>query len=204
MTLNYVRCAPLIFAAGISCAAPMQAKSPSTPLTAVVLPDGPYSQVAVREMGREAAHILKRSGLALRWRVGAPAQSVNGLLVVVKLLGRCDMDGSPAFLVPGPLGWSSAVDGTILPFSDLACDNIRGAVQTAISDGNVVRGNVLLGRAMGRVLAHEVYHIVADTSQHSHDGVTRAALSPRELTSGELQMQRSESRAMESGLSRGR
>jgi hypothetical protein len=182
----------------------MQAKSPSTPLTAVVLPDGPYSQVAVREMGREAAHILKRSGLALRWRVGAPAQSVNGLLVVVKLLGRCDMDGSPAFLVPGPLGWSSAVDGTILPFSDLACDNIRGAVQTAISDGNVVRGNVLLGRAMGRVLAHEVYHIVADTSQHSHDGVTQAALSPRELTSGELQMQRSESRAMESGLSRGR
>ncbi len=204
MTLNYVRCAPLIFAAGICCAVAMQAKSPSTPLTAVVLPSGPYSQVAIREMGREAAHILKQSGLSLHWRVGAPSQSVNGLLVVVKLLGRCDMDGSPAFLVPGPLGWSDAVNGTILPFSDLACDNIRGAVQAAITDGNVARGNVLLGRAMGRVLAHEVYHIVADTSEHSRDGVTQAALTPRQLTSGELQMQRSESQAVESGLSRGR
>jgi hypothetical protein len=208
MTLNYVCCAFLIFCAAASGAGPTQARpfsaSLSIQLTAVVLPDGQYSQVAVREMGREAAHILKQSGLSLRWRVGAPAQSVNGLLVVVKLRGRCDMDGSASFLVPGPLGWSDAVNGTILPFSDLACDNIRGAVQSAISDGNVVRGNVLLGRAMGRVLAHELYHIVADTSQHSRGGVTQAALTPRQLTSGDLPMQRAETEAVASALSRGR
>jgi hypothetical protein len=153
-------------------------------------------------MSREAGRILKHSGLSLRSRLGAPPQAVSGLLIVVKLVGNCDMDGSPAYLEPGPLGWAHEVNGTILPFSDLACDNLRGAVEAAIADGNPVRGNVLLGRAMGRVLAHELYHIVADTPQHGHEGVAQAALSPRELTSGSLELKTSELSAVESGLGR--
>ena len=127
-----------------------------------------------------------------------------GLLVVVKLVGQCDMDGSPAYLQPGPLGWAHAVNGVLLPFSNLACENLRGAVQSAISGGNMTRGNVLLGRAMGRVLAHELYHIVADTSVHGRDGVTQAALTPRQLTSGQLDLSPSEVSAVETGLDRSR
>jgi len=205
MTLNYVRCAPfLMLCAAIFAAAPVRALQPSTPVTAVVLPDGPYSKLAVREMGREAANILKQSGIAFHLRVGAPPQAIGGLLVVVKLMGRCDMDGSPAHLVPGPLGWANAVNGTVLPFSDLACENLRGAVQSAIGDGNELRPNVLLGRAMGRVLAHELYHIVAGTSGHGSDGVTQASLSPRELTSGQLELKKSDVEAVQMGLFRAR
>jgi len=204
VTLNYVRCAPYLFCAAISCAASLPDSQPSSQVTVVVLPDGRYSKVAIREMGREAGHILKQSGVSLRWHVGAPAQAVSGLLIVVKLVGRCDMDGSPAYLEPGPLGWAHEVDGTMLPFSDLACDNLRGAVESAIADGNLLRGNVLLGRAMGRVLAHELYHIVADTSEHGRDGVAQAALSPRELTSGPLEFKASELSLVQSGLGRAR
>ena len=186
----------------MACASPRATQS--TPVTAVVLPDGKYSKVAVHEMGREAAHILKQSGVSLRLRVGAPSQAVNGMLVVVKLVGHCDMDGSPAFLEPGPLGWAHEVKGSVLPFSNLACDNLRGAVEAAMSDNNQIRGNVLLGRAMGRVLAHELYHIVADTADHSREGVTQAALTPRELTSGDLELLPSATALVESGLSRGR
>ena len=205
MTLNYVRCAPCsLFCAAIFCAVPLFAAQPPTPVTAVVLPEGRYSEVAIREMGREAAHILKQSGVSLRWRIGVPAQAISGILIVVNLVGRCEMDGSPAFLVPGPLGWSHEVDGTMLPFGDLACDNLRGAVQAASRDGSAPGGNVLLGRAMGRVLAHELYHIVADTSEHGRKGVAQAALSPRELTSGLLELQPCEVAAVQSGLSRAR
>jgi hypothetical protein len=187
--------------AAIFCAAPLKASQPSpTPVTTVVLPDGRYSKVAVREMGREAAHILKRSGIALRSRVGVPPEAVSGLLVVVKLVGHCDMDGSPAFFEPGPLGWAHEANGTMLPFSDLACDNLRGAVEAAIADGNPLRANVLLGRAMGRVLAHELYHIVADTSAHGRDGIAQAALTPRELTSGQLELRPSDLEAIQAGL----
>jgi hypothetical protein len=198
VTLNHVRCASFL----ILCAGPVLAVQPPTPLTAVLMPDGRYSPVAIREMGREAAHILKQSGVALHWDLAKPAQVFNGLLVVVKLRGLCDMDGSQAFLVPGPLGWSHEVNGAVLPFSDLACDNIRGAVHAAMLAGNQLRGNVLLGRAMGRVLAHELYHIVADTSEHGEEGLAQAALSPRQLTSGLLELEPSEVAAMRSGLLR--
>jgi hypothetical protein len=205
VTINYVRCAPaLILCAAIFSAAPASPGQPSTSVTAVVLPDGQYSKAAIREMGREAAHILKQSGLSLHWHIGIPAQSVNGMLVVVKLVGHCDMDGSPAFLVPGPLGWSHAVDGAMLPFTNLACDNLRGAVESSGTGGSALAGNVMLGRAMGRVLAHELYHIVADTSAHGHDGVAQAALTPRELTSGPLELGRVESSAVQNGLLRAR
>jgi len=203
VTLNYVRYAPcLILSAAIFSAAPVWASEPSTPVTAVVLPQGQYSKIALREMGREANHILKRSGVSLRWHIGVPERAVNGLLVVVKLVGRCDMDGSPAFLVPGPLGWAAEEDGTILPFSDLACDNLRGAVESAIVGGNPLRSNLLLGRAMGRVLAHELFHIVTDTPGHGRGDVTQASLTPRELTSGPFELRPSEATAFQTGLAR--
>jgi hypothetical protein len=41
---------------------------------------------------------------------------------------------------------------------------------------------------MGRVLAHELYHIVANTAEHGDEGVTQTALSARELTSGQLEL----------------
>ncbi len=211
MTLNYVRCAlcflfcTTMFSAAISCAATVGAGQPptliSTPITAVLLPDGRYSKVAIGEMVREAARIVKHTGVSLHLQVGSPAQPVSGLLVVVKLVGRCDMDGSPVWPRPGPLGWSHKVNGTVLPFSDLACDNIRGAVQSAMAEGNHLRANILLGRAMGRVLAHELYHIVADTSEHGRDGVAQATLSPRQLTSGLLELEPPEVAAVQYGLS---
>jgi hypothetical protein len=196
VTLNSVRSAfALIF-----CAVPVLAGQ----VTVVVLPEGRYSRAAIREMGREAAHILKKSGISLEWQIGEPAQAVDGLLVVVKLQGRCDMDGPPAFLVPGALGSTHESDGVILPFSDLACDNIRGAVYSAVLTGRQVRGNILLGRAMGRVLAHELYHILASTADHGGGGVTQTALSGQELTSGQLELQRADVEAIQSGVRLGR
>jgi hypothetical protein len=164
------------------------------------MPQGRYSELAVREMNREAGRILKSSGIALHSRIGPPPEAVPGLLVVVKLVGQCDMDGSAAYLEPGPLGWSHEVNGDIIPFSDLACENLRGAVQAAIAGGNPLRANVLLGRAMGRVLAHELYHIVGDTEAHAREGVAQAALTPRELTTGQLDLLPADVAAVEKGL----
>ena len=57
---------------------------------------------------------------------------------------------------------------------------------------------------MGRVLAHELYHIVADTSVHGRDGVAQAAFTPRQLTSGPLELGASEVTAVQNGLGRAR
>ena len=39
----------------------------------------------------------------------------------------------------------------------------------------------ILGRALARVIAHEIYHIVADTTEHEEAGLAKAQLSAREL-----------------------
>ena len=204
MTRYYVRSALALIFCSFPLLAAQPLPQPLTQLTAVIFPDGRYSRVAIGEMGREAAHILKNSGVSLYWHVGQPTQAMNGRLVVVKLVGRCEMDGSPAFLVPGPLGWSHESDGVVLPFSDLACDNLRGAVQSALLAGSQIRGNYLLGRAMGRVLAHELYHIVADTAHHGEAGVAQGALTARELTSGQLELRPSEVQAIQNNLRQAR
>jgi hypothetical protein len=57
---------------------------------------------------------------------------------------------------------------------------------------------------MGRVLAHELYHMVADTDEHGEDGVAQPALSARELTSGQLELRPSDVAAIQSGLRQAR
>jgi hypothetical protein len=194
--LHYVSCTLAV----VLCAGPVLAAPPPTPITAVLLPDGRYSEMAIREMGHEAAKILKHSGVALRWHLGPSTQVMDGLLVVVELRGQCEMGGPSEAPKSSALGWSHEVDGKMLPFSDLACDNIRSAIQSPSLPQNHVQANILLGRAMGRVLAHELYHVVADTADHGENGVAQPALSARELTSGQLELRPPDEAAIQSGL----
>jgi len=204
MTLHYVSCtlSLVLGAASVFAGSPTAVTVGSLPtaVTAVLMPDGPFSPMAIHEMGREAAGILKHSGVVLHWSFGPSVQVSDGLLIVVRLRGRCEADGPSAVMKAGALGWSHEVDGAMLPFSDLACDNIRGAIQSTDRHENPIQANVLLGRAMGRVLAHELYHIVADTAEHGEDGVAQPALSGRDLTSGQLELRPSDVEAIQSGL----
>lgn len=163
---------------------------PATPvtLTVAVLPQAPYAPAVIQEMTREVASILKRSGLRLKWHIGFGPQVFDEPLAIVKLTGTCSMDSPVTSGKPGPLGWTHSVDGELLPFSALACDNIRRAIQSEMREEDRARGNVLLGRAMGRVLAHELFHIVAATKEHTGAGVSQAALSPAELLSDRLEL----------------
>jgi hypothetical protein len=124
----------------------------------------------------------------LEWHLDTAEQVFMEPLAVVRLLGTCGMDMRPgAAGKPGPLGWTDAADGTLLPFSELACDRIRSAVESVMRLDDRVRGNELLGRAMGRVLAHELFHIVAATRQHTESGISRPALTPEELIAERLE-----------------
>jgi len=44
------------------------------------------------------------------------------------------------------------------------------------------------GRALGRVLAHEVVHMLTGNSGHAHEGVTRRALSGNQLIAPKLRL----------------
>ena len=158
--------------------------------TVILMPGHRYSTLAVQEMGREAAVILKRSGIDVQLHIGYTREVFEGSLVVVNLRGNCDMEEDSPAAQGGPLGWTHSANGALLPFAELACEPIRAAVQSAPAGLGASRGNAMLGRAMGRVLAHELYHIAGETLEHGRDGVAQPSLTAQELTSSQLQLDR--------------
>jgi hypothetical protein len=46
--------------------------------------------------------------------------------------------------------------------------------------------NAAFGRALGRVMAHEIYHIIGETTAHQTRGVAKAALSVQDLMGNTL------------------
>jgi hypothetical protein len=162
--------------------------APESRYMAILIPDQPYSASAIQEMGREAAAILKRSGIILRLQVGVTREAFDGSIVMVKLRGHCDTDVETHASPTGPIGWTHAVNGDLLPFAELACDPIWGTVRSTLRRADAAYANRMLGRALGRVLAHELYHIAGETSKHGRDGVAQASLTPEELTSNHLEL----------------
>jgi hypothetical protein len=139
-------------------------------------------------MQREAQAVLRTSGIQLDWRTRSQAshESFNDL-VLVKFSGSCDLDTAQhASGKRGPLGSTFISDGSMLPFAEIACDRVAASVRSVMSGSDFETADVLLGRALGRVVAHELVHILAGSCEHGLEGVHKAALSGRQLIADSL------------------
>lgn len=163
------------------------------PLITVVLDSrGSSSAVTMAEMKAEVRSAMSGAGIAVDFKLRGEVESGDSFadLIVVKLNGHCEMDSlSPMpFDERGPdaLAYTHSSDGQILPFAEVPCDRLRTSVQAAMWGGDVKRANSLLGRAIGRVLSHEFFHILANTSGHGRDGIARKSLSASQLIAEKL------------------
>lgn len=132
----------------------------------------------------ESEVIMGRLGIGLEWRslAAATGNQVSLQLAVIRFLGRCDVSGlSPHRVDPGALGWTHESDGVILPFGEVDCNRIRSFIQVDLLGVPAKDRELVFGRAVGRVLAHELYHILARSSHHSAGGVGKAEYAVRDL-----------------------
>ncbi len=142
--------------------------------------DGERSAAAVSEMKNELRQQLRRTGLRLDLRLRSEAGQAEVFedVVLFRFRGDCRMaDVASLMDERGPLAWTHAADGDVLPFGEVACDRVRQAIQSALWGGEHAHRDVLFGRALGRVVAHELVHMLAQTHAHGQTGVTQAALS---------------------------
>ena len=159
------------------------------PLTIVIDFHGPYSARSVEEMQREVESIMRGAGRVIEWRTWEQASRATfDELTVVRFYGDCGVRPWPQAGAEGPLGSTYISDGTVLPFSDIACDRIATSVRSAILRVDSEQAEIVFGRAMGRVVAHELVHMVSRSAVHGHEGVTQPALSESELTRGRLEL----------------
>ncbi len=159
-------------------------------------------KAAVIEAARdELRRIMTPIGLEFDWRPIAESQNQTSVeLVVVSFKGSCDAEGVMLAAAPQTaLGWTHISDGVILPFSDIDCGAIRGFVQADLRKIQESRRAEAYGRAVGRVLAHELYHVFADTQRHGSLGVGKAAYTVQELLSPAFRFEAHERHALKNG-----
>jgi hypothetical protein len=172
-------------------AEPLTHRLHPSPLTVILDFDGPHSDSSIQEMKREIASILKSSGIRFDWRMRGELGEHDTFtdLVLVKFKGKCVMDPMPMLYDErGPLASTYSTDGVVLPFSEVACDKVRVSIRSAMWGEQFARADTLFGRALGRILAHELYHIVAATHRHGKDGVAKSSLSGGQLIAEHLEM----------------
>ena len=57
-----------------------------------------------------------------------------------------------------------------------------------MTGGDYKKADLLLGRALGRVVAHELVHMLTRSTEHSHLGIQKSALSGSELIADHLKL----------------
>jgi hypothetical protein len=145
---------------------------------------------SVVEMKREFERILKPSGITFDYKTRREAEQVESEnLVVVRFTGHCVLKPTAQPVESGALGISYIVDGSVQPFGEVDCERVTRAVSSAMAAADYHRSDELLGRALGRILAHEIVHMLSGTAVHGRDGVAYKELPGKLLIAPELRLQ---------------
>ncbi len=177
-----------------------------TSLTVVLNYEQPYSQPSFEALQHRLQSILNEVGLKLEVREGSrlqPHEQFSGL-VVFHMKGSCSMKALPVGALSderGPLAMAYSSDGSILPFGEVECDRVRQSLQRLVGSQDSAMYQKAYGSALGMVMAHEIYHMLARSPIHTHKGVTKASLSAREMLEGELSLPKVARLSMREGLS---
>jgi hypothetical protein len=141
----------------------------------------------LRAMSREVEALMLPAGFRVVWRGAGDPPSTSGAehLVMVELRGVCMAQfsrmASTPLSFPLPLASSSVADGRVLPFSWLDCTALNRFLAPVVSSSSQAEQDDIYGRSMARLLAHEFYHILAQTDDHASGGIAKARFSTADL-----------------------
>jgi len=137
----------------------------------------------VEALREELDSLMAPDGLRFAWKsLPATDQSVWMELAVVKFSGRCEvLPFAGNSKTDARLGWTHISDGVVLPFAQVDCDAIRLFILKGLYGLPPQSRERVYGRAVGRVLAHELLHIFAKTASHGSHGVDQPTLTAPDL-----------------------
>lgn len=145
------------------------------------------SPASVEAMRSELKSLLAPAGITPAWRQLNQNRGNEEFdrVVLVRFKGTCragsrsdhSMNSDHMFADEISLAHTKVVNGRVLPLAEVECDNVRKGIATA----PLKERQVLFGSVLGRVLAHELYHVLLQTVDHQREGLTKAVLSWKEL-----------------------
>ncbi len=150
--------------------------------------DGGVSQSVLSSLKTEMDTVLNQAGFRLKWwtrKSPGPIEAED--LIVVDLRGSCDVPQKLTIhqrsLLPMELASTSTVGSDVLPFSSLDCSTFNELMNAPLWRADKDYREFLYGRALGRVLSHEFYHVLVRTHKHTSKGVAKKAHSATDLLS---------------------
>lgn len=140
----------------------------------------------VSYMQRELETLMREAGYSVTWKVpGNPSDEGDSNIAVVELRGSCKAPEAGSHVMPvrnGASLASTAVDGDhVLPFSWINCETLTQMLAPSLAGIKSKQRDFLYGRAMGRVLAHELYHMLANEREHVGSGVGKPSFSAKDV-----------------------
>jgi len=153
-----------------------------------------HSSAAVAEMKAELEKLMHSVGVNLRWWDARKALGTTEReLVVVELRGVCDaphqVPSGPSLQNQSALGSSAVSDGQILPFSWLDCTTLSRFIGRYVADLPPPQRDFAYGRAMARLAAHELYHVLRHRGDHSLTGIGKAQFTASDLLVDHLEFE---------------
>jgi hypothetical protein len=144
------------------------------------------SRASLDAMKTEVARIMRPTGLVLYWRSLQANQGAETFsdIAVIQFHGRCEASGKQIDATPGSehsLATTLVKEGSVLPYSNIACEQIMQVVPDRTGDKQKA-----IGRILGLVVAHELYHSLTNVTQHALRGIAKSTHSGRDLVTGLL------------------
>src|SRR5262249_33866097 len=114
-------------------------------------------------------------------------------LAVLRFRGSCRMEETvlpSVAATPVTLGETNLVSGEVSAYSRVECDQIKSCISGLLAGSRPRDREAAVGRALGRVVAHEPYHMLANTTEHSRSGIAKNLQSSFDLIKENYQFDR--------------
>jgi hypothetical protein len=140
---------------------------------------------AIDQMVRETQQIWSSLDVRIVWNDsprGSLAGADGGLIVFLE-----EQSAPPAQQIPVLASLGQPLDPCGGALAHVWVRNIRGFTESVVVGGKRFENlpnalaDVILGRALGRALAHEIGHYLLGTGQHASHGLLRSTFEPYEL-----------------------
>jgi hypothetical protein len=159
-------------------------------LVIFLISDSALAPAASSEMKQELSHLLQPAAIHVEWQDPAVDRDAaeNDYSALVRLRGSCHPTvPSTRFehAVSGPftLASSAVSDGVVLPFGDIDCAALNFFLGPSLWKESGPVQEFVYARAIARLMAHELYHVIGQTHDHAHSGVAESSFTVAELLS---------------------
>lgn len=163
----------------------------------------PPPSLAVEGMESELSRLLADSDIQLQWIERKKGRSVyvNGRIVVLDIVGNCELTEFGPQPSGHALAWNEITDGQFQPFITVDCNRLGRFIAKEVRGSDPDNRRRLLGRAIARVVAHEMYHLFTRTRNHSSSSTLfRSALPAEILVDEDVNFKAKEIERLEQGV----